>query len=524
MKKIITGICSLLMFLSVYAQNSVTGFVYEDANGNNKKDRREKGIAGVGVSNGVAVTTTGNNGAYTLPLEDDNIIFVIKPSGFKPALNKKNQPVFYHIHKPNGSPENYKYKGVSPTGVLPESLDFALVKSDETNSFSALIFGDPQPYNMEELNHFSKGIVDEVEGISGMQFGLSLGDLVGDDLSLHSPYIDAVQKVGIPWYNLMGNHDMNYEALADSLSDESFEAAFGPANYSFNYGNAHFIVLDDILYPDPRDNKGYWAGFRQDQLDFIENDLALVDTGKLVVLAFHIPLKNSEANYRYKDRQQLFDLLSPYPHTLSLSAHTHLQRNDLFTEKDGWKGSNPHHEYNAGTTSGDWYSGELNENGVPVSTMRDGTPKGYAFLHVDGNSYSIQYKVAGKPADYQVELYAPKVVPAGSRTSAGIYANFFMGREDSKVEFRIDNNGWQRMNYVVDADPAFMSNLHKWDHIDKMIPGRRPSNPENSTHLWRAGFPNPLSAGPHTIEVRATDMFGKVHTATKTFIAEAPVK
>ncbi len=55
----------------------------------------------------------------------------------------------------------------------------------------------------------------------------------------------------------MGNHDMNYDAVADSLSDETFESNFGPANYAFNYGQAHFIVLDNILYPDPRDGNGY---------------------------------------------------------------------------------------------------------------------------------------------------------------------------------------------------------------------------------------------------------------------------
>lgn len=71
----------------------------------------------------------------------------------------------------------------------------------------------------------------------------------------------------------MGNHDMNYDASSDILSDETFKKNFGSANYAFNYGNAHFIILDNILYPDPRDGRGYWGGYRLDQLQFLENNL-----------------------------------------------------------------------------------------------------------------------------------------------------------------------------------------------------------------------------------------------------------
>lgn len=499
------------------AQTPAKGFVYIDTNGNKKKDKKEKGIEGVAVSNGIEVTLTDKNGAYELPIGNDNIIFVVKPSGYKLPLNSKNQPIFYHIHKPVGTPANFKFKGSAPTGPLPGSIDFAVIPTTQEDKFSALVFGDPQPYTLEEIDYFSRGIVKEVEGIKGISFGLSLGDLVGDNLDLHNPYIDAVQKVGIPWYNVIGNHDMNYDAVTDSLSDETYEANFGPANYSFNEGNVHFIVLDDIIYPDPRDGKGYWGGFREDQLRFLENDLKLVDTSKLIVFSMHIPLKMYNDAFRPEDRNRLFQLLQRFPHTLSLSAHTHLQRNDLYGKSDGWLRNTPHHEYNAGTTSGDWYSGQLDENGIPYSTMRDGTPKGYAFLHFNGNQYVIDYKVAGKPASFQIEIFAPKVIPFKKKTSAGIYANFFMGREDSKVEYKIDNAKWKKMEFAENFDPNFLGILHKFDHSETLIPGKRPSNPEASSHLWRTAIPNNLALGEHTIEVRATDMFGRVFTQKGSF-------
>lgn len=511
---------SFYLCLDLQAQNQARGVVFHDANGNGIRDRREAGIAGVPVSNGKEVVLTDSEGRYTLPVGNDNILFVIKPSGYQVTINEDNQPRFYYIHKPNGSPP-LQYKGSDPTGPLPASVDFPLVPAEESEEFTALIFGDPQPLNLEELDYFYRGIVKEVEGIRDVRFGLSLGDIVWDDLSLHPHYIQVIRKVGIPWYNLMGNHDMNYDAPADSLSDEAFERSFGPANYAFNYGQAHFIVLDDILYPDPRDGQGYWGGFRPDQLDFVKNNLQFVDKNKLIVLAFHIPLHNPGVGFRPEDRQQLFDLLKDYPNVLALSAHTHIQRQDFYTEADGWKGSRPFHEYNVGTPCGNWHSGEFTSKGVPESTMADGTPRGYAFLRIRGNQYVIDYKAAEKPLEHQIRIYAPKVVPAASRRSGGtLYANFYMGHKESKVEYRIGNGEWKPMTHSVEADPYFLHLHHRWDHAESLMAGRRPGGPTNSTHLWKVSIPGNLPEGPHTIEVRATDMFGRTFTEKKLLWAQ----
>lgn len=522
MKKLLLPIWPLvLLSLGAFAQSTVSGFVYEDGNRNGRMDRKESGIANVAVSNGKEVVLTDDQGRYTLPIQDDNIVFVIKPTGYKVLENERNLPQFYYIHKPQGSPD-LQYRGVAPTGKLPRSVDFGLIAIEENEDFRVLVFGDPQPYTLEEVDFFAHGIVSEVEGIQHVPFGLSLGDLVGDDLTLFNPYTAAVQKVGIPWYNVMGNHDMNFDVTADSLSDETFEAHFGPANYAFNYGKVHFVVLDDVLYPDPRDGKGYWGGFRQDQLMFLENNLKHVPKDHLVVLAFHIPISEpgNADTFRDEDRQKLFDLLADFPYTLSLSAHTHIQRQDIFTREDGWRQDKPHHHYNVGTTSGDWYSGQLDENGVPISTMRDGTPKGYAFINFNGNQYTIDYKAAGHSEDYQMEIFAPKVVEKDKRTSANIYVNFFMGGKQDTVMYRIDEGEWQKMWYHETYDPSYWHKVHEWDVTTKLLPGRRPSNPVSSTHLWRGRIPTNLSVGEHTIEVKATDRFGRAFVQRKSYRIE----
>lgn len=521
MKKISLVIVASLICGGLHAQEKVKGLVYHDANANGKYDKKEAGIARVAVSNGVQVTLTDNKGYYELPVGEDNGIFVIKPSGYKVPLNADNLAKFYYLHKPKGSPSSLEFKGVSPTGPLPKSVDFGLIPQTEKDDYTALIFGDPQPYTAAELEFFKKGVVAEVAGIKNVAFGLSLGDLVGNDLSLHQPYIKVVKQIGLPWYNLIGNHDMNFDVLTDSLSDETYEANFGPANYAFNYGKVHFIVLDDVLYPNPRTGKGYLGGFRKDQLDFVENDLKFVDKNKLVVLAFHIPLEHQNGDvFRAEDRQRLFELLKDYPNTLSLSAHMHTQSQIFYHKKDGWLQEKPHHEYNAGTTSGDWYSGQLNEQGVPVATMRDGTPKGYAFIHFKGNKYVIDYKAAGKDKSYQIEVFHPKVVGQGKSTRAGIYANFFMGHSGNKVECRLNDGKWVKMTPVNTLDPAYLAELHPWDNSNELLPGRRPSNASSSPHLWRTSISTDLPIGTHQVEVRATDDYGRTFVQKSSYRIE----
>ncbi|MDR0574474.1 MAG: calcineurin-like phosphoesterase family protein [Tannerella sp.] len=509
---------------SVSARSFVAGTVYEDLNRNGRRDRKEKGVAGVAVSNGTDVALTDASGKYRLPADDDLIVFVIKPTGYRTALDTFNLSQSYYLHKPAGSPDSF-YKGVKPTGALPASVDFALYKYDEPETFAALLFGDTQPYNEQELEYLQRGVIAEAQQVREAAFGITLGDLVGDRLDLHQPYKQAIRQMGIPWYNVMGNHDMNYEATEDRLSDESFEAHLGPNNYAFNYGKAHFIVLDDILYPHPLTGKGYWGGLREDQLAFVKNDLACVPHDRLIVVSMHIPLidPGNGAAFRDADRQALYELLKDYPDVLFLSAHTHIQMQHVIGKKQGINREKPIHEYNVGTSCGDWFSGILNDKGIPVSTMRDGTPAGYAFLRIDGNRYVLDYKALGKPDDYQIALYHPKVVPFRRSTSASVYADFFMGSPEDMVEYRIDDGAWMKMQRAEEFDPAYYRYVQDWDYLERLVPGRRPSNPVICSHLWKVRIPAALPVGEHRIEVRAKDRFGRTHTAGSAYrIEEQP--
>src|SRR5689334_16772895 len=61
---------------------TVSGIIFEDRSGAGRRQAGDPGLAGVMVSNGRDVVRTDASGRYTLPIEDESIIFVIKPTGY----------------------------------------------------------------------------------------------------------------------------------------------------------------------------------------------------------------------------------------------------------------------------------------------------------------------------------------------------------------------------------------------------------------------------------------------------------
>ena len=487
------------------------GLVFHDSNGNGRRDGGERGLAGIRVSNGRQVVKTDRRGRYRLPVDDDTIVFVIKPRGWMTGLSEDNLPRFHYIHKPNGSPD-FKYPGVAPTGPLPESINFPLRPHKEPSHFKALLFGDPQPTTQQEIDYLAHDVVEECVGTDAL-FGVTLGDLVGDDPSLFESLARTVGLIGVPWYNVPGNHDMNYDCPDDSCSTETFQRVFGPPYYSFDFGPVHFIVLDDVIWEGPgeKNERGHYRpGLGEEQLEFVRNDLALVPKGQLVVLMMHIPIVEDN-----EDKAELFGILEKHPHTLSLSAHWHTQRHYFLTPADGWHGAQPHHHLVNVTACGSWWTGAPDEYGLPHTTMRDGAPNGYSIITFRGNEYSIEYKAARRPADDQMSIYAPEEVAAADAGDTEVLVNVFAGSERSRVAMRLGDAGrWVSMEHLMQEDPYYVL-LKEAEAGEKPPSGKTLPKVRESPHIWRAKLPFNPPAGTHLIHVRTTDMFGQTYTGRR---------
>jgi len=521
MRKFLSSFLFLVITISVFPQSYITakGTVYHDLNNNGIRDDGEPGISGVAVASRNAVVLTNSLGMYSLPLQREDEIFVIKPAEYNYYLNEYNLPQFYYLHKHN-RPPLLKYRGIERTEPLPEYIDFPLVSGSYEEDFSIIVMADPQPYNLKEVAYYEKDIVEELANASGYAFGITLGDIVGDDLDLFEPMNKATARIGIPWFNVIGNHDLNSDAPDLYYSDERFRKVYGPSTYAFRHGKVFFIILNNIIFPNAFTDYYYVGGIRDDQFAFIEKSLDLVPEDHLVVLCMHIPLYNEiqwGETFLNHHRKRLFEVLQGREFTLSLSGHMHTLRHHYFGNDEGWLRETPHHHYTTGTASGDWWSGKFKENGVPESTMYDGTPNGYSIIRFSGNQYTIDYKAAGHPESYKMRIYGPKVVPKNTQYRGSFYVNFFQGSKQDKVEWKVNDGDWKPMRYTIEPDPYNYAQQYVWDHADQLPEGIRPSSPMNCYHLWKARVPTNLPDGVNTIHVKVTDTYGRIFTEKYTF-------
>jgi len=474
-------------------QAGCEGRVFVDHNGNGRQDAGEPGLAGVAVSDGTRVVRTDADGRYR-DLSPDALVFVVKPAGFSVPAADDGLPGFWQ-------------RGCG---------DFALRPARGSDELRVLVLADPQTASLEEVGFYQDSIIRQAAGESGIALGLTLGDISNDDLTLYPALNRATTSLGVPWLHAPGNHDLDLDADSDETSLTSFRSIYGPDTYAWEEAQANIIVLDNVVMQ-PGQRPNYIGGLREEQLAFVEAYLAGARRDRLLVIAAHIPWFTIPDNpygeeiFHTRDRARLFALLREFPHVLLLTGHRHTQRHVFLGPESDWHGAAPLHEYNVGAACGAFWSGVADADGIPHATMTDGTPKGYATLVIDNaGGYSLAWHPVGLPADdpgvtAAMRLHAPRVLRRGAFPGAGVYANVFMGMDDTRVEYRIDGGQWRPMRKVYRPDPWLLAENARDDASPELRSRDRSVEATFSPHLWRGTLPTSLPEGEHSIEVRAFD-------------------
>jgi hypothetical protein len=518
---------------------TVSGLVFEDKDGSGKPGPGNSGLAGVLVSNGKDIAVTDADGRYTLPLPEEAVIFVIKPAGFMPPVDPAtNLPRFYRLHQPDGSPAslNLTFAGVPPTGPLPPSVDFALRRLDEPTAFEVVLFTDPQPESDVEVDFIREDVIEALAGTKA-QFGLTSGDIMFDDLSLYDRYNAIIGTIGLPWWNVGGNHDLNFEAPDRQRSRETFKRVFGPNYYAFFYSQTLFLMLDDVDYLGTDKTKPHGEGVYEGRLDatqleFVRNVLTHTPPDTLIVMVLHIPLRTymdmpvHASSIEKASRDELFALFEGRRYTVSFSGHTHTTEHHYFDAADGWKGAAPHHHHVMTAVCGSWWSGPYDHRGVAYADSRDGSPNGFHILSVDGNAYKTRFVPAKEPNGRQIRLSIESQFHAANREikyqfrpgqlngspigratlgAAALVANVFDGGPKTKVTMRIGERPPIEMSPSRMPDP-FVEDLYARNEATK-----KPwIKAEISSHIWTARLPHDLDVGAHRVVVEAVTEYGDV--------------
>ncbi|MCF6404998.1 calcineurin-like phosphoesterase family protein [Chitinophaga filiformis] len=446
-----------------------------------KVHNKGKGIPGVQVTDGINIVLTDKNGQYELQSNATaEFVYISVPAGYAFPEEKGIANFYRPITKGSSSVKN----------------DFSLEKlavDDRKHSF--VVWADPQMKSKKDVELLMSESVPDLQAVvksypkDSLIHGIGCGDLVWDEFELFADYRQAVALSGIPFFNVIGNHDMDIEARTDEGSSNTFKKQFGPTYYSYNRGEIHYIVLDDVFFVGAA--KSYIGYVTENQLQWLEQDLAMVKPGSTIVLSLHIPTFTGAQRRAGKpeeigggtvaNRKQLYKMLAPYKVHI-MSGHTHFN--------DNWEEGNIM-EHNHGTVCGAWWTGPI---------CGDGTPGGYGVYDVDGPDIKWYYKSTGLPKEKQLRVY-PKGKVKDSADE--ISANVWNWDNKWKVEWYEDGVLKGQMERRVAHDPWAVE-LYLGPQLPKK---HKFVEPTLTDHMF---FAKP-SPDAKKITVKATDRFGNVY-------------
>jgi len=342
--KFLSILCIALLSPSLISQNfQIKGTVFEDTNGNNIKDKNEKGIANVSVSDQINVVVTDSEGNYTLTTNSDfPYVFVSQPSGYVGT--------FYY---PKASDVKF------PLKKAKDQSHFKFIHASDTHVDSL---------NLPRMARFRQ-MADSI----GVDFIMISGDLIRDALrqteetasGYYKLYVQEISKFKMPVYSAVGNHEIfGIERDKSLVSQEHplygkkmYRHFLGPNYYSFNYGGIHFVSLDDVEYQ----NLYYFGGVDSLQLKWLQKDLKEVPESKPVITFNHLPfvspgfsffsffdyendifygpslltqngkLYHRHIAYNFKD---VLKCIGDHPYPLALSGHYHAAQEGFYIGDD----------------------------------------------------------------------------------------------------------------------------------------------------------------------------------------------
>ena len=389
-----------------------------------------KGIPGVPVTDGYKFTTTDENGVYQMRLDKrTRNVYISVPAAYKIPLDPdRHSPLFYSTTKIDTTIRNRNDFTLSP---LPE----------KETEFTLIAIGDPQCQTSKGVGYFTKkhesypGTIPDIQetvnkGLASGEYknvyAITLGDIVFDSSNMWDSMQAAMSNVAIssgylPFFQCIGNHDHTATTDNDYDAAQLFIDHFGPTDYSFDRGNAHIVVMDDVYgtsttaassYPDKK-TWNYNGGFIPDQWKWLQQDLALVKDKekKMIIFCTHVPFREGAwvggANIIwYCYRSEILTEMAKFHSAELLVGHVHYPA--CYIHKDFvCAGGRPVMEHLHQAACGGWWN---------CHSSVTGGPNGYTIYSIsDADVVDWVNKGTGRDKDYQVRVYDGNQIYSGSK-------------------------------------------------------------------------------------------------------------
>ncbi len=184
-----------------------------------------------------------------------------------------------------------------------------------TEPFEFLVYGDTRT-----RHEVHRKVVAAMLANSKPDFLLQTGDLVanGSDPSLWPIFFDIEHNLlrEAAFFPMLGNHERN--------SSNYYEFMQKDAYYSFDWGSAHFSILDSDIANFPGGKAGRQAFWKQ-QTEWLEDDLAKNQKAEFRFVAAHHPpiTAVSERQGDNPHMTALMPMLEKYHVTAAFFGHDH---------------------------------------------------------------------------------------------------------------------------------------------------------------------------------------------------------
>lgn len=433
----------------------------------------KKGVEGVVVSDGYRVVKTDANGIYQFESSELlKTVFISVPSG-------------YEVISDNILPRFHKSLDGNPN--TKERVDFELVEVNNGDHIM-YVLGDMHLANRTndiiQFGNFTSDLQAQIDkNKSKRQYALTLGDMTwelywtSNNFNLLT-YLNTINQslTGIHLFNTIGNHDHDMYAAGDFDTVIPYRENVGPTYYSFNIGDIHYIVLDDIWCKNTGEgtsaSRSYNSKLTSEQLAWLEKDLSHVDKSKKLVIAMHAQAYNKSGSNSMASMPEIEALVRDFPETHILTGHTHqTYNNDKLSSKKIF-----HH--NSGAVCGTWWwTGYYTGIGMGP----DGSPSGYYIYNMNGTDIKWTFKATGKSTDFQfrtydrnkIELTAANYASAANPSITSIF-------ETSVGDWKYKSSDNYVYFTVFDYDPAWKIEVKENDNV---LTYEKISNIKDPLHL-----------------------------------------
>lgn len=497
----------------------------------------KEGLAGVAVSDGITTTVTDENGYYWLASDKSNgYVFVSLPSGYMPVTGDNVCPGFW--------------MPVSSDAGIDEQCNFELKSVDNTDHF-VIFAADLHLANRDSANgdmsQFRDGFMVDSQALAAeygteRTYAIVLGDLTWDHywyVQKYTPanYKNTVAGYCVPMFNTMGNHDNDPYVQGDFAGEAFYKTVFGPSYYSFDLGEVHYIVLDNIAWINTGGAQGiigardYRRNLTNTQYEWLRNDLRLVgDKSKPIVVCTHCQLHSNNnsgfdnvATLSGSGTADILDCLAGFDNVHIMTGHSHLNSTMVVAD-------NIIEHNTAAVCECWWWGGKYSGRSV----CKDGTPSGYGVFEVKGRDIKWYYKGIGCGREEQFRSYDMNLAKSilgeyvevldkqtdSPRDTAGddykdlesnmVYINVWNYDPQWKIE--VTEGGTPlTVNRVFDRDP-----LHTLCYDIPRVQSGSSLTSSDASNRTSHMFAVKASSSSSTLEIKVTDRFGSVYTETMT--------